>query len=255
MSSIPDLPTITARMESDVNHYLSGAELRPRFSVMGVLIKVYGAAVHALYLFAQNLLRNILPSTCHDEWLAAWGYVLRTPRKDGESLENWRLRLVAAFANRAKIGDADDYTEWALASHPRIQYAWVYGNTPALGDISIYVASADSDPLLTPDELAVAQSNLDRLRNMGCHVRLLSPSLKLISVTLRNVPESAHSTITNALTAHISTLRSSGQTLYVSDLHAAIRTVYDGIYNLAYPIDDVTADEFELIALGAIVWG
>ena len=103
MSAAPDLQTITSRMESDVNHYIPGAELRPKLSVLGILTKVFAAAIHALYQFAQNLLRNILPSTCHEDWLTAWAYVLRTPRKTDESLEDWRARLVLAFANRAKI--------------------------------------------------------------------------------------------------------------------------------------------------------
>lgn len=337
--AIPDLKTIIARMTSDVNHYIPGAELRPRFSVLGVLVQVYAAAVHALYQFAQNLLRNILPSTCHDDWLPAWAYVLKKPRKvataatgqirfvgesstdipagtllqapagiryqtlttalpgetvevvaittgyagntqetltlttpisgiestiilvtplqggaDQETLTAWRTRLVNAFANRAQIGDADDYAEWAIDSHPAIQYAWVYGNTPQQGDITVVVATGNTDPIPDVATLVAANEVLDRLRNVGCHVLLLAPNAVPVVMRILHVPEDQQATVQQALLTHISSLRNSGETLYVADLHAAIRTVYSGVYSLLEPMADITAGERELITLGGVAW-
>lgn len=336
MSAAPDLKTITTRMESDVNHYIPGAELRPRFSVIGVLVKVVGAAIHSLYQYAQNLLRNILPSTCHDDWLPAWAYVLRKPRKaataaagnvtfinegnilipsgtilqssegvryltnadatttatitalepgyasnapqelklatpisgvasnvtpgeisggaDEESLNDWRTRLITAFANRAKIGDADDYAEWAIDAHPAIKYAWVYGNTPQLGDITIIVATGNTDPVPDAATLAAVQTNLDRLRNVGCAIYLLAPTALPIPVTVQHIPAEYREVVLQALLAHIASLRDQGAVLYVADLHAAIRSVYSGIYSLSAPTQDVTAAQHELIILGAVTW-
>ena len=254
MSVTPDLQTITSRMESDVNHYIPGAELRPKLSVLGILTKVFAAAIHALYQFAQHLLRNTLPSLCHDDWLPAWAYVLRTPRKDGESLEDWRARLVLAFANRAKIGDADDYVEWALAAHPAIKYAWVYGNTPNLGDITILVATDDENPIPSAEILVNANDALNRLRNVGCHIMLLSTAALSIPVIVARIPVSERGAVQAALVAHFRTLRNGGQTLYVADLHAAIRSVYSGIYSLSAPTVDITAGERELLMLGTLTW-
>ena len=78
--STPDLKTLTNRMQADVDHYIPGAELRPRFNVFNVITKVYAAAIHALYQYAWNLIRNILPSTCDDAWVPAWASVMRVPR-------------------------------------------------------------------------------------------------------------------------------------------------------------------------------
>lgn len=336
MSAAPDLKTVTTRMESDVNHYIPGAELRPRFSVISVLVKVIGAAIHSLYQYAQNLLRNILPSTCHDDWLPAWAYVLRKPRKaataaagnvtfinegsilipagtilqspdglryltgadatttapvtalepgyasnapselklatpisgvssnvtpgditggaDEESLADWRARLVDAFANRAKIGDADDYAEWAIDAHPAIKYAWVYGNTPQLGDITIIVATGNENPVPDAATLAAANASLNRLRNVGCSIHLLAPAALPVLMALKHIPESEQPVVLKALLAHIASLRAQGATLYVSDLHAAIRSVYSGVYSLIEPSSDVTAAERELITLGSVTW-
>lgn len=69
-------------METDVNHYIPGAELRPRFSVLTVLTKVYAAANHSLYQYAWGLLRNILPSTCNEDWLPVWAKILNVTRKE-----------------------------------------------------------------------------------------------------------------------------------------------------------------------------
>jgi uncharacterized phage protein gp47/JayE len=334
--SAPDLKTIQTRMESDVNHYIPGAELRPRFSVLGVLTKVFAAAIHALYQFAENLLRNILPSTCHDDWLPAWAYVLKKPRKtataasgtvtftnpnatpipagtllqspsglryatisegtitvtvtalepgytsnttepltlstpisgvasavttsgisggaDLESLADWRTRLVEAFANRAKIGDADDYAEWAIDSHPAIKYAWVYGNTPSLGDITIIVATGDADPVPDTQTLAAVRTALDRKRNVGCTIHLLAPEALPVAVTIAHVPSDSREAVLQALISHISSLRGRAETLYVADIHAAIRTVYAGIYSLTAPTADATAGNTQLIILGGVTW-
>lgn len=332
--SAPDLKTITERMESDVNHYIPGAELRPRFSVLRILTKVFAAAVHALYQFSQNLLRNILPSTCHDDWLPAWAYVLKKPRKaatyaagtvtfsgtgtipagtilqssdglryitdtetttstrvtalaagyasntnaaltlatpisgiasnvnnggisggaDQESLADWRSRLVEAFANRAKIGDADDYAEWAIDSHPAIKYAWVYGNTPALGDITIIVATGETDPVPDPETLAALRANLDRKRNVGCTIHLLAPEVLPVPVSISHIPEVSRDAVLQALIAHINSLRDTAATLYVADLHAAIRTVYSGIYSLTAPATDTVAGNRQLLTLGGVAW-
>ena len=253
-ASIPDITTITNRMTSDVNHYIPGAELRPRFSVLGILVKVFGAAIHALYQFSQNLMANNLPSTCSTEWLPAWAYVLRTPQKTDESLDDWRLRLVAAFANRAKVGDADDYTEWAIAAHVAIKYAWVYANTPALGDITIVVATGDDDPIPSSEVMTAALEKLNTLRNVGCRVLLMPPEALPVAVTLAHVPMDMQASVEYALLNHIKTLRRGGQTLYVADLHAAIRTVYSGIYSLTSPVTDVAAGEYQLITLGKVTW-
>lgn len=254
MTTSPDLKTINARMESDMNHFIPGAELRPRFSVLGVLNKVYAAAVHALYQFAENLLRNILPSTCHDDWLSAWAYVLRTPRKDDESLGDWRNRIVIAFANRAKIGDDDDYTEWAIAAHADIKQAWVYGNTPALGDITIILLTDGTDPRPTQSVIDEARQTLDRLCNVGCRLVLFAPVLVPTTIMLARVAESARESIIAALQSHINTLRAGENTLYVADLHEAIRTVHRDAYTLVSPVEDITVTDLQLITLGDVLW-
>lgn len=252
--SAPDLKTITERMESDVNHYIPGAELRPRFSVLGVLNKVYSAAIYALYQFAENLIKNVLPATCTDDWLTAWGYVLRTPRKEGESLADWRNRLIIAFANRAKIGDADDYREWVIASHPEIKNAWVYGNTPELGDITIVVLTGADNPIPTAAILAEAQLKLDRLRNVAGYVNLIAPQVTAVDVRLANIPSDQRAAVEAVLKAHIDSLQSGQHTLYIADLHEAIRTIYRGNYSLLAPLSDITVGELVLIRLGSLAW-
>lgn len=336
----PSLKTITDRMNADANHYMPSAGLRLRFSVLGVLIKVYAAANHALYQYAWNLLRNILPSTCHDEWLPAWGYVLRVPRieavaaqgsvrfsgvdgviipertllrdafgntfatqkavrvdetvaiqavesgqkgnvkasqlnlsqpidgveaqaevveslqggVDIETLPDWRTRIVEQFVNRSQIGDADDYTDWVMACDARVKQVWVFGNAPDRGDITLMIAFKGDSPIPSNDDLASIHEKLERLRNVGAKVYCLPPHLRPIDIELSGIPLEDQSSVRTALASLFTSMTGINATLYAADIHAAVRKVYAGTYTLLNPVNDVTANERELLVLGDVTW-
>lgn len=334
----PDLNTIQQRMESDINHYIPGAELRPRFSVLTVVTKAYAAAVHSLYQYTWGLLRNILPSTCDDDWLPAWAYVLNVTRRqaiaatgvgvfsgtgtipagtelqdtegrlfttsaavasgeivsitaaeagiagnistttltlkhpisgisndfsvssalaggyDIESLAEWRERIVEKFSTRQKIGDADDHITLVKDIDPTIKYVWVYGNTPALGQITIVCALAGANPAPSASQLASLKAELERKRNVGAELILSAPSFIAVPFELANVEISAQADITAAIVELFNSLRNEGATLYISDIHATIRQVYGGIYSLKTPTSDITAPAQTLLTMGATSW-
>ena len=334
----PDLDTIQKRMESDINHYIPGAELRPKFSVLTVIIKVYAAAIHSLYQYSWGLLRNILPSTCQESWLSAWAHVLNVPRIEAtqaqgmgefygtgdipagtelqdpqgnlfktiaatgtgeavqfiastagtssnsnastlalkhpisgvdnnfvitsppangteqEPAEQWRERLVEKFADRQKIGDADDYTELVKSIDSSIRYVWIYGNTPGLGQITIICALAGSNPIPSNEKLSNIKEKLSISKNVGAEIIIEAPSATQVPVAISGVNEASKIAINDSLIALFNSQRKQGATLYVADIHAAIRQVYGGIYRLNQPASDITADAKTLLTMNEISW-
>ena len=124
---------------------------------------------------------------------------------DPESLPAWALRIADRIKQMQQIGDADDYAIWAKQSHPAITDAWVEGNTPHLGDITIYCLLAAG--AVPENVLPAANTALDRIRNVGCRLLLRTPETLPVTVRIADVPSAgAGLAVREQITADISSL-------------------------------------------------
>jgi hypothetical protein len=105
---------------------------------------------------------------------------------DQESLSTWAVRIAERIKQMQQVGDADDYAIWTKQAHPAIVDAWVEGNTPYLGDITIYCLLASG--AVPETVLPAASTALDRISNVGCRRFLRTPETLAVTVRIANVP-------------------------------------------------------------------
>ena len=79
--SRPTLSELIARVESDFNTRLPGADSRVRRSVLSVLARVIAGLVHGLYGYLDFIARQAIVDTAEVEYLERWGAVWGITRK------------------------------------------------------------------------------------------------------------------------------------------------------------------------------
>ncbi len=115
---------------------------------------------------------------------------------DAETLTLWAQRIAERLQQMQKIGDADDYSIWAKQSHTAIIDAWVYGNTPLLGDITIYcLLTADTDAAAVLPE---ANTALARIRNVVGNIILRTPDTLPVTIRIAGVPDAVEQAVITA---------------------------------------------------------
>lgn len=78
---IPSLTTLYARVTSDINAKLPGADARPRRSMLGVLAAVAAALAWGLYRFQTWITKQMFVATADEEWLIRHAAFYQVPRK------------------------------------------------------------------------------------------------------------------------------------------------------------------------------
>lgn len=77
----PDLATLIARAEADIETRLPGADARLRRSNLNVLARVHAAAAHGLYGYLDWIARQVIPDTADAEILDRWASWWRVERR------------------------------------------------------------------------------------------------------------------------------------------------------------------------------
>lgn len=170
-----------------------------------------------------------------------------------ETLDAWALRLSEKLQDRKVIGDAEDYRQWALASHPDIVDAWVYPNTPAVGEITISVRVRGDDPFPPADVLAAAQQEVDKLRNAGATVYLKAPQRQLVRIRMAGISMLNREAVTTALQALIARKQSQSAEIYPEEIERVVSTI-ETAFTLLAPIQRIQLREDALFVLEAVEW-
>lgn len=176
---------------------------------------------------------------------------------DQESLPAWALRVTDRIQQMQQIGDADDYAIWAKQSHTAITDAWVEGNTPHLGDITIFCLLAAG--ALPEAVLPEAQAALDRIRNVGCRVVLRTPDTLAVTVRIAGIPsdgDAVRDLITTDIAALIASKRARNQYLYPEELDRIIAR-HAGDYLdalLLEPVRKVSATGNQIMSLAGVTY-
>ncbi len=174
---------------------------------------------------------------------------------DQESIEVWRNRVAKKFAERSKIGDDDDYAQWAKDSHPAITDAWVYQREYGLGSIVIRCIAGNSLNIIPDNQtLETAQANLDKKRNSGATVFLLAATPKIINITLSDITDMGiQDGIEKELKLLFQHKQQQSALMRESEIDAAIQR-YSIDYTLISPVGDQQCNDQEVFSLGEIVW-
>ncbi len=172
---------------------------------------------------------------------------------DIETLPAWAARVALKLQDRQKIGDADDYRRWAIDSHTAIIDAQVDGNSPALGDIQIWVLGTPTAPIIDTTTLAQAQAVLDRKRNVGCTVRLLPAVAAPVAIRIADVPESAKAAITSGITTLFASRAKFAGQVWPEEIERII-ALHTTTYTLLAPVSKITATDSNILIMGEVTW-
>jgi uncharacterized phage protein gp47/JayE len=83
--SRPTLKDLSNRMEADVASRLPGTDPKLRYSLLGILARVFAGAVHGLYGYLQWISKQVLPDTAEKEYLDRWSVIWNVLRKPAVS--------------------------------------------------------------------------------------------------------------------------------------------------------------------------
>jgi len=171
-----------------------------------------------------------------------------------EDVEHWRERIVLAFNVKNAVGREEDYVFWAKSSHADIDYAWSLDNTPALGNVTVYIGQRDNNPLLVEQIKVAAQDYIDANRLAGCHVFVRQPTLNPVPITISNVSDIS---IRNNIEAALQTFFNDRLDNRTQLMANEISTVISGISNqftLVLPNAPTTFLDTELLTYGGVIW-
>lgn len=173
---------------------------------------------------------------------------------DIEDLEHWRNRVVAAFKENNAVGRLEDYKTWAISAHADVDFGWALNNTPALGNVTVYIGQREAAPVLSDAIKTVVQTYIDSVRLAGCHVFVQHPTIKVLDLTISNVPDlNVRTDIANTLQAYINGRLGDQLPITASELVVAI-TGATTSFSLVSPLTSTTPADNEVITLGVITW-
>ena len=174
-----------------------------------------------------------------------------------ESIEALRARVQAAFKNPSKVGNGDDFVEWALEV-PGVTRAWALPRWMGPGTFGLtFVRDGDLDLIPTPAQVAEVQAYLDKKRPVTAEVYALAPAPRVINFSIRLVPDSTalRAAVTQALGGLIVDEGGPSQTLKISRLRAAIsNTPGETDHTLSVPAADVLMAAHEVAVPGVMTW-
>ena len=171
-----------------------------------------------------------------------------------EELEHWRKRIVKAFSDKQAIGRLTDYLFWAKSSHPDIDYAWGFDNTPSLGMVSVYIGTSKANPIVSMGVRATCQAFIETVRLAGCHVTISLPITKSVNIIIKDVPDSTiRANIKSALDSFFITRMDRRDPLMVSELSAVIWSITNS-FTLVGPIGTTTIANNEILTMGTMTW-
>ena len=171
---------------------------------------------------------------------------------DQETLASWAQRISDRLRDLQKIGDADDYARWAKQAHTAILDAWVYGNTPLLGDITIYCLL---DPVAdAANVLPQAQLALDRIANVGCRRILRVPDTLPISIRIADIAPTLQAAISDDIAQLILSKRTRKAFLYPEEIERLVANHTDADFTLLAPTRKLSATDTQIMSLAEVVY-
>lgn len=178
---------------------------------------------------------------------------------DVETLEAWRVRVVATYALPPQGGSVADYKRWALEVSG-VDRAWVFRALAGTGVVTVAVAtSGQIDPTPAPALLSDVFDYIDLRRPAGsAGLLVVGPVLVPFSPSIRLVPDSPElrAAVTDGLREFLyREAELGGMTLQLSRISEAISLVAgERSHDLIAPVASVTYAALELPVLGTITW-
>ncbi|WP_410498151.1 baseplate J/gp47 family protein [Chitinibacter sp. S2-10] len=180
-----------------------------------------------------------------------------TNGSDAEGIDDFRGRVLAAWAQTAHGGADFDYVAWARQVSG-VTRAWVRPAYFGLGTVGLFIVRDDEAPIF-PDatELAAAQSYVNSVCPVTAAVTVMSPVAKGVNFNIQLTPATA--AVKAAVQASLADLirrdAEPGGSLLLSRMNEAISIASgESDHVLLSPAANVTTLPGEMVTLGAFTW-
>lgn len=174
-----------------------------------------------------------------------------------EEIEALRARVRAAFKNPSKVGNAEDFEEWALEV-PGVTRAWALPRWMGPGTFGLtFVCDGDADIFPNETKVAEVQAYLERKRPVTSEVYVFAAQRLDIDLSIKLTPDTSvvRQAVTKALTDLIGDEGGSGSLILLSHIRAAISNAPgETDHRLDVPVADVPVASNQVAVLGVITW-
>lgn len=176
---------------------------------------------------------------------------------DLEHIDALRLRVQAAFKSPSKVGNGEDFVEWAKEV-PGVTRAWALPRWMGPGTFGlVFVRDGDPDIIPTAEQVAEVQAHLEKKRPVTSEVYALAAVPRLLNFNLRIKPDSTvlRAAVAKSLRRLIEDEGGPGETLLNTHVHAAIsNTPGEDDHVLIEPAADVVMGANEIAVPGVFTW-
>ena len=179
---------------------------------------------------------------------------------DLEDLEDWRTRVLSAWASGAKNGKDGDYTDWDL-ENTGVTRAWDFPAYTGLGTagVSFTLDNDAMDATIIPNGAKVTevQDYIDARRPRPSAVTVFAPVAVALNFTIQLIPNTA--AVQAAVEAELKDLirrdGSPGGTIQVSRIDEAVSLAAgETDHDLTAPAADVVRAAGEIHVMGVVTW-
>ena len=178
---------------------------------------------------------------------------------DAEDIERLRQRVVLRLREAPHGGAAHDYVAWALEAHTDITRAWVYPNTPGIGQVTVSMVT-DNLPSPIPDAgtVTAVDDYIQIHRPVAAAVTVVAPVAVPLDITFTSLTLNTAATqaaINAELKDLLSRVAEPGGTILISQIREAISIAAgETDHVMTVPAADVTHATGEIATLGTITW-
>lgn len=220
------------------------------------LCNVSAALADGCHGHLQWLEKQIFPETCDEDLLPVHASAMRLPRKDGESVDEWRARLVAARRDPPSGGDEADFLRWAK-SVKGVGRAWVRPGWQGLGTVGVLFAPAgDYDQVQASALRASVQAKLDAMPPLGVERTAIVPDAFDFSIEIAISPntDAVQQRVVAAVREHLREL-APGELVVLSKLDGTIASINELLdHDIYQPAASVAVPPLSLPVLGDVVF-
>jgi len=174
-----------------------------------------------------------------------------------ESVDDLRVRVRAAFKNPSKVGNGEDFVEWALEV-PGVTRAWALHRWMGPGTFGLtFVCDGDEDIFPSEAKVAEMQAYLERKRPVTSEIYPFAAQRLAITPRIKLVPDTSatRTAVEKALTALVNDEGGSGSVILLTHISEAISNAPgETDHKLEWPTADIAVASNQVATLEGIQW-
>lgn len=250
----PSLAQLIERSQATLSAKLGASAPMLARTPENALCNMSAALADGCHGHLDYLAKQLFPGTCDEVFLGLHAAARGVPRKEGESVDDWRRRVATDMRDPPSGGDSPDFVAWATAV-PGVARAWVRPCWQGLGTVGVlFAAAGDYDPVHAAGLRGAVQAALDGKPPQGVERTAIVPAARRIDLRLKLYPntEAVQKAVLDAVREFLRELEP-GELMLLSRLRRAITSANGLIdHRVHLPWSDVHIEKLSLPVLGDV---